>query len=149
MSQYSIKVALRRGDKTVWKHLGIFFYNPASDTHSESVVVDFNSLPELDAECRAYPYRDGQAAASPSTSHFTLSAAKYVGDGEQPYFHKVGAVFHNPPTDGSPENWRIVLDSYPFTGKLRGYPQQALPSESEESSSEGDSTRRSSSNQAA
>jgi hypothetical protein len=145
VSQYTIKVAHRRGDKTVWQTLGVFFYNPPNETYPESIVADFNSLPALGTDCRAYPRDDDQEPAAPSAAQFTLSVGKAVGD--QVYYHQVGTAFYNPPANGTPENWKIVLDSSPFTGKLRGFPH--APRNETDESPEGSARRGRSNDRAA
>jgi hypothetical protein len=127
-ARYLIKVAHRRAEKTIWRRVGTLFFNPAEGTHKANIRCLFDSLPPIGHDCKAFP-PEGQAPLA-CPARFTLTVTRPSGEDKVRY-HSVGTAFHNPPRGEHPENFHILLDSYPLAHDVTGYPALAAEREAD------------------
>ena len=119
---FDVVISRIRGDKKRWHKIGRAWFNPAADARSESLVLDLNSLPPGDGEIKLFPPA-GQAPLACAERFSAVVAVSRNGD-DRPYWHPIGLAFHNPPSDDRAENFRVILDSLPMSGRVHLFPTE-------------------------
>ena len=129
---FDVVIGRQRGDKKRWHKIGRAWFHRATKNKEERLVIDLNSLPPDDADVRLFPPED-QAPLDCAERFNVVVPIETEGDGEtSTYFHTIGTVFHNPPTDDRAENFNILLDSLPMSSRLLLFPARPAEQESEQ-----------------